>query len=135
MLSRIVNLTVAGMLMISSVAANGSPMVIRVAELSLRKSVVTSVMPTFPQDAIRRRVSGVAVAQILFDADGKVIRSKILEAPDASTGDAVIAAVKQWKIHPQTVNSEPVQIRGKLTFYFVIDRSGVGRVTNPKQVS
>lgn len=135
MFSRIVNLIVAAMLMISSIAANGSPMVIRVAELSLRKSVVASVMPIFPQDAMRRRVSGVAVAQVLFDADGKVIRSKILEAPDASTGEAVIAAIKQWKIHPQTVNSEPVQIRGKLTFYFVIDRSGVGHVRNPKQVS
>jgi TonB family protein len=116
-----------------AVTAN-SQSVIKVAELSLRKAATRVVMPEFPPEAIKRRVSGVAVIRILYDENGEVIKTKVLEAPDLLTGNAVLAAVKQWQFQPQKVNGEPVRIKSKLTFYFVIE-GGIGRVVNPKQVS
>ena len=113
----------------------GSPSIVRVAELSLRQAATKVVMPEFPEEAIKRNISGVAVIQIVFDESGEVVRAEILEAPDTVTGNAVVLAVKQWRFQPQKVNGDPVLIQGKLTFYFVIDRPGVGRVANPKQVS
>jgi TonB family protein len=112
-----------------------SPNIVRVDELSLRQAATKVVMPEFPKEAIKRNVSGLAVIQIVFDENGQVEKTKILEAPDILTGNAVVLAVKQWRFQPQKVNGDPVSIQGKLTFYFVIDRPGVGRVVNPKQVS
>jgi hypothetical protein len=41
--------------------------------------------------------------------------------------------MKQWKFKPAKLNEKPVSIRGKITFYFVIDAKGKGEVKNPKQ--
>lgn len=92
-------------------------------------------MPEFPLESMKRNVSGVAVIKLLLDENGAVVRTKVLEAPDTLTGKAVEVAVKQWTFQPQRVNGDPVSIQGKLTFYFVIDSPGVGRVVNPKQVN
>jgi TonB family protein len=125
------------MLAIAAIAARAhyAPMVIKVAELSLRKAAIQTAMPEFPEESVKRGATGVAVVQILFDAQGAVSKIKVLEAPDDLTGQAVVVAAKQWKIKPQMVNGELVYIRSKLTFYFVIDRPGVGHVKNPRQVT
>jgi hypothetical protein len=41
--------------------------------------------------------------------------------------------MKQWKFKPSKLEQKPVSIRGKITFYFVIDEKGKGAVQNPKQ--
>ena len=117
-----------------AVCAN-PPTIIRVAELSLRKTATKIVMPEFPVESIKQKASGVAVIKILLDENGAVVRTRVLEAPDSLTSKAVEVAVKQWTFQPQRVNGAPVAIQAKLTFYFVIDGAGVGRVVNPKQVN
>lgn len=107
---------------------------IRVDEDGMRKSTSKTVMPSYPPDAIKKREQGVAVVELVYDAKGDVINTAILEAPARSIGDAVIAAVKQWKFVPSKKrDGTPVSIRGKLTFYFEIDKDGKGQVQNPKQ--
>jgi TonB family protein len=127
----LLTLTVIGL----TARASFAPAVVKVAELSLRKAAIQTAMPEFPAESVKRGASGVAVVQILFDAQGVVTRTKILEAPDELTSQAVLVAARQWRIKPQTVNGDSVYIKSKLTFYFVIDRPGVGHVRNPKQVS
>jgi TonB family protein len=68
-----------------------------------------------------------------YDGDGNVTEAKILESPDAAAGQAVLEAVKQWKFAGSKLQDKPINVRGKLTFYFVIDRNGKGEVKNPKQ--
>ena len=107
---------------------------IRVDEDGMRKSASKTVMPSYPQDSIKKREQGVAVVELVYDAKGDVINTAILEAPARSIRDAVIAAVKQWKFVPSKKrDGTPVSIRGKLTFYFEIDKDGKGQVQNPKQ--
>lgn len=110
------------------------PTVIRVSELSLRRAAIKTVMPAFPQESIAKRAKGVVVAELVFDPTGDVFRARILEAPDSLTGAAVLEAVKQWKFRPQSVQGSEVYIRGKLTFYYVINERGEGRVNNPRQI-
>jgi TonB family protein len=110
-----------------------SPQGIKISEISLRKRATKSVMPVFPEEARRRKAMGVAVAQVDIDERGEVEQVEILESPDPSIKDAVIAAIKQWKFKPATINDKPVRIQGKLTFYYVIDDKGA-RVENPKRI-
>jgi hypothetical protein len=47
---------------------------------------------------------------------------------------SVTEAVSQWKFRASKIKDGPsVTVKGKLTFYFVIDDHGKGRVENPKQ--
>lgn len=107
--------------------------VVRVGEDGIRKSAVKTVMPSYPADAVKQRKQGTAVVELQYNGKGDVVEASILEAPADSIGDAVISAVKQWKFKTSTVKGQPISVRGKLTFYFIIDESGNARVENPKQ--
>lgn len=107
---------------------------IRVGEDGMRKSASKTVIPSYPEEALKKRQQGVAVVELQYDANGDVVSTTVLEAPAKSIGDAVVQAIKQWKFSPsKKQDGTPVSVRGKLTFYFDIDNEGNGRVQNPKQ--
>lgn len=107
---------------------------IRVGEDGMRKSASKTVMPSYPEEALKKREQGVSVVDVEYDSKGDVVNIAVLEAPSKSIGEAVIVALKQWKFVPsKKQDGTPVSIRGKLTFYFEIDKEGKGRVQNPKQ--
>lgn len=104
------------------------------SEGSLRKIATKIVIPLYPQKSIKRKAKGVAVAQIMINQDGDVSKVEILEAPDSMISTSVTEAVSQWKFRSSKIKDGPsVTVKGKLTFYFVIDDQGKGRVENPKQ--
>jgi len=106
---------------------------IRVGEDGMRKSAAKTVMPSYPEEALKKREQGVAVAELQYDAKGDVVNTTVLETPSKSIGDAVVVAIKQWKFVPsKKQDGTAVSVRGKLTFYFEIDK-GKGWVQNPKQ--
>jgi TonB family protein len=110
------------------------PPAILVGEDGMRKSAAKAVMPVYPQEALKKRVQGVVVSELQYDGKGEVTRVSILETPASTIGDAVTQAVKQWKFVPsKRPDGTPVNIRGKLTFYFEVDKDGKGHVENPKQ--
>jgi TonB family protein len=107
---------------------------ILVGEDGIRKSASKTVMPVYPDEALKKREQGVAVIELEFDTKGDVADISVLEAPSKSIGDAVVIAAKQWKFAPtKRRDGTPVSIRGKLTFYFELDKDGKGQVKNPKQ--
>lgn len=107
--------------------------VVKVGEDGIRKSAAQTVMPIYPKESLKKRVKGVAVAEVQYNGNGDVTEVKILESPDAATGEAVVKAMWQWKFKPSRLDEKPISIRGKITFYFVIDAKGKGGVENPKQ--
>ena len=107
--------------------------VVKVGEDGIRKSAAQTVMPVYPKESLKKRVKGVAVAEVQYNGNGDVTEVKILESPDATTGEAVVKAMLQWKFKPSKLDEKPISIRGKITFYFVIDANGKGGVENPKQ--
>jgi len=107
---------------------------IRVGEDGMRKSASKTVMPLYPEEALKKREQGVTVVELQYDTKGDVVDTSVLEAPSRSIGEAVVIAVKQWKFVPsKKEDGTPVSIRGKLTFYFQIDKDSKGRVQNPTQ--
>jgi TonB family protein len=91
-------------------------------------------MPSYPDDALKKREQGVAVVELTYDPKGNVVDTSVLDVPSKSIGDAVVKAVKEWKFVPsKKPDGTIVSVRGKLTFYFEIDKAGKGIVQNPKQ--
>lgn len=107
--------------------------VVDVDEAGVRKSASKKPLPVFPESSRKRRSQGVAVVRLVYDGAGVVVNVELLEAPDSAIGEAIVDAVRQWKFKPSSIRGRPVNIRGKLTFYCVIDQKGIGRVQNPKQ--
>lgn len=127
-------LTLLLFVLASCVAAVGQTVqVIDVDEAGIRKSASKKPLPAFPESSRKRRSQGVAVVQLVYNGHGTVDHVEVLEAPDSEISKVVVDAVRQWKFKPSFIRGKPVNIRGKLTFYCVIDRKGVGRVQNPKQ--
>ena len=108
---------------------------VKVGEDGMRKSASKVVMPVYPKMSIKKRKSGVGVAEVEFDGEGNVVRVTVLESPDAECAKSISSALKQWKFTPSKLDGEPVYMRGKLTFYFVSDSKGRGEVRPPKQFS
>jgi TonB family protein len=112
--------------------AQSSPVVGRVSEEGIRRFATITVLPTFPDDALRAKESGVAVASIEVDVNGRISRLEVVEAPSPSIKASVTQAVQKWQFDPTYTGGRPTRLLGKLTFYFVI-RGGKGLVLNPSE--
>lgn len=107
--------------------------VVRVGEDGMRKSAEKTVMPVYPKETVKQEQQGIAVIEAQYNGKGEVTDAVVLEAPSPSLGQAVVDAARQWKFKPSSLDGKPISVRGKLTFYFVIDKDKKGRVENPKQ--
>lgn len=91
----------------------------------LRQLAIRSPRPTYPKTSLEQNVTGVVVANVRVDLDGRMRSVKIVESPDAATGRAVRDALSQWIFKP--LNAPRVNvITGDLIFYFhLADGRGV----------
>ena len=115
-----------------SPTAAGSSTELRYSEGVLRRKATKVVMPTYPEEAIKKGSQGVSVTQVFVDENGEVYRATVLEAPSPSISEAVERAVKQWRFTVSSLQRVRIRFQGKLTFYFVIE-GGKPRVENPRQ--
>jgi TonB family protein len=111
--------------------ANKFPDRVQVAEFVLRKYVVKSEMPAFPNSSFRRQNQGVSVSSVSVDDHGLVTNVSVWEAPDKEIAKSIERSLRHWKFKPPTIGGRPVPISGKLTFYFSIE-NGKPSVRNPK---
>ncbi|MDT4965378.1 MAG: Gram-negative bacterial TonB protein C-terminal [Acidobacteriota bacterium] len=102
-----------------------------VGESGLRKQKATKkVKPTYPEDSLKNRVTGRVVVNILVDENGKVSEAKVNESPDELTGQAVVAAAKQWEFQaPPKVQGRQICYTSTLSFKFEI-KDGKGKVVD-----
>ena len=92
-----------------------------VGEETLRRLAAKTVPPSLPAGAGVPEGEGVAVVQLHVDAQGNVEKLGAVEAPHPALKDAFARAVTQWKFDPPQVNGQPVSVRGRLTFHYVVE--------------
>jgi TonB family protein len=103
--------------------AHADELLVRVGEDGIRKSAIYTVLPAYPKEAQKNRRQGVVVMEVKYNSKGLVTAVTVIEAPAPSIEKAAIEAVRQWKFQPsKTLKGDPVSVRGKLTFYFVLDK-------------
>jgi TonB family protein len=102
-----------------------------VGETGLRKQkALKRVEPTYPEESLKRNVTGKAIVQILVDENGKVPDAKVTEAPDQLIGQVVVEAAKQWEFKPPPkIQGWQICYESTLSFKFEI-RNGKGRVVD-----
>jgi TonB family protein len=94
----------------------------------LRTLATSAPTPSYPPTSLERKVSGVVVAAVTLNENGRTRSVKILESPDNAIGRAVRDAVEQW-----VFRSIGVPVTGNLVFYFHI-KGRQGLVSSPEEM-
>lgn len=86
--------------------------------------LINKVNPVYPEAARQLRIQGTVAVNAIIGKDGTVTVQNVgaghpLLAPPA------VAAVRQWRYQPTTVNGEPVDVQVKLLVIFSLDKQGV----------
>jgi TonB family protein len=82
-----------------------------------QKRLVNFPKPSYPALAQRAGLQGFVKLQVRVKKDGSVEVQKLLEGEPA-LADAAIAAVKQWRAKPASINGQPVEVISTVTFNF-----------------
>jgi TonB family protein len=82
-----------------------------------QKRLVNSPKPAYPAIAQRAGLQGIVKLQVRVKRDGSIEVQKLLEG-DPALADAAIAAVKQWRAKPASINGKQVEVISTVTFNF-----------------
>ena len=79
----------------------------------------------YSAEAMRQRITGVAVVDVTVGVDGKVRDVLLAKSLDAVHGldDAALEAAGRWIFSPGTLNGEPVPVRVRLELAFALGGS------------
>ena len=80
--------------------------------------VIERVEPAYPPEAAKARIAGIVIIEAIIDETGRVTDERVLKDLPFGLGDAAVAAVKQWRFRPGTLNGRPVPVLFNLTVSF-----------------
>ena len=86
-----------------------------------RRHVTKLVKPTYPEDALKAGIQGQVLAFVWFNKDGKLVEAKILRSPHELLSDAVLSALKSWRIAPDAPLYPNANYMSELRFVFVLN--------------
>ena len=86
-------------------------------EQSARARLVHTVDPVYPSEGLNQKLQGSVVLQALIARDGSVEDLKIVRGYFI-LGRAAIAAVKQWRFQPYTLNGHAASTQTVITVNF-----------------
>jgi protein TonB len=75
--------------------------------------------PEYPPEARARRAEGAAYVRVVIAKDGR-IKDAVAVCSDSVLGGAAVNAARNSLFSPTLVNGSPVEVKGFLTYYFVL---------------
>jgi TonB family protein len=83
----------------------------------LRRHLVDSPKPEYPSAALEAKIQGQVLVFVWFDKDGRLIEAKPLISPNELLSNAVVNALKVWRIKPKA----DMPLLSELRFIFSLD--------------
>ena len=90
---------------------------VKLTEESARALVTQSVNPVYPAEAMAQKLQGPVVLQVAVGRDGSVQDVKLVKGYFVLAKTA-IAAVKQWRFKPYSVNGKALETQTQITINF-----------------
>ncbi|MGB7863707.1 MAG: TonB family protein, partial [Candidatus Sulfotelmatobacter sp.] len=82
-------------------------------------SLLRRVEPEYPEQALTQRVQGPVLLDVHISQEGAVQEIKLVSG-EPLLAEAAIAAVRQWRFKPQTVNGQAVEMETRITLKFTL---------------
>lgn len=83
--------------------------------------IIRKVNPVYPEEAKKAGVQGIVILEVETDADGNVVRTKVLRSIPL-LDQAAIDAVRQWKYEPPLIDGRPRGIIFTVTVNFQLEK-------------
>ena len=80
-------------------------------------TLVHRVDPTYPADALQRRIEGQVVLDTRIGKDGFVYDAKVIRG-EFTLSQAALGAVRQWRLTPYMMNIKPVDLAAQVRIEF-----------------
>ncbi len=74
--------------------------------------------PRYTEAARKARVQGEVIVRAIIDRRGDVARVEVVQGLSMGLDEETVAAIRQWKFRPATLNGEPVNVIHDLTVNF-----------------
>jgi len=91
--------------------------VVDLSPAAAQDSLIHRVEPDYPEQARDAQVQGAVVLDVRIGQDGTVQDLKLVSG-EPLLADAAMAAVRQWRFKPRSVNGEPVEMQTHVTLNF-----------------
>jgi protein TonB len=92
---------------------------IRVGGQVQQAKMLRMVQPVYPPIAKTAHISGTVMLHAIISKDGNVEQLEYISGPPLLMG-AAMAAVKQWRYQPTTLNGEPVEVDTTISVVFTL---------------
>ncbi|HKV07323.1 MAG TPA: TonB family protein [Thermoanaerobaculia bacterium] len=87
-----------------------------------RPALVYQVQPRYTPPAIKAGVQGTVTVEAVIDEQGRVTDVRLLRGLPMGLDQEALAAVRQWRFTPATLQGQPVNVYFSLTVNFRIQR-------------
>ena len=82
--------------------------------------LIYKVDPDFPPGLRREGVTGVVAIEATIDRFGRLLNPRVSQSSDSRLDDSALAAVRQWRFKPATLNGEAVEVLFQVQMRFSI---------------
>jgi TonB family protein len=94
-----------------------APEVMKVSQGITEGMLLTRVKPVYPPQAVQMHKQGTVLLSANISKNGSISDTKLIKG-DPILGQAALAAVKQWKYKPYTLNGQPIDVQTQIAVNF-----------------
>ncbi len=78
------------------------------------------LMPKYTPDAMRQKIQGTVVVELVVAADGTVSKARIKQSLDKASGldESALETAKKWTFTPGMLNGQPVAVHLQINLEF-----------------
>lgn len=81
-------------------------------------SLLRRVDPDYTEDALRRKIQGEVILEVVILQDGRVGQLRVVESLDPGLDRNAIAAVRRWQFQPGRLQGQPVAVIAEVVVEF-----------------
>ena len=74
--------------------------------------------PAVARSALPRDLKGDVIVEVTIDAQGKVVETRLVQAIGHGIDEKIVAALRQWRYQPATLDGVPVASKHDVYFHF-----------------
>ena len=94
-----------------------APEILKVSQGITEGMLLTRVKPVYPAQAVQMHKQGTVLLSANINKNGSISDTKLIKG-DPILAQAALAAVKQWKYKPYTLNGQPVDVQTQIAVNF-----------------
>lgn len=84
-------------------------------------TIISRKDPEYTEIARKARISGIVIIEAVIDRQGNVTEARVLKPLPMGLDQQALAAIRQWKFRPGTLNGQPVAVYYNLTVNFRLE--------------